>query len=239
MKWTLSIQNKKQNIARISDISLCFLLLTFPLPEDNYHPDIKDKYSLLCPVKNAILNNRHALACLASFIQHLDVRFIHISGCSIFSHWSRIFYCGTMLLLLLLSHISRVLLCATPETAARRLPHPWDSPGKNTGVGCHFLLQCMKVKSQNEVAQLCLTQRPHGLQPTRLLRPWDCGTIPECICLVYSWQVFSVFSNWQLRVIHLWTFYYVSFMDIQMHLNKVYPWSICVYLTLIDTLPRN
>ena len=34
-----------------------------------------------------------------------------------------------------------------------RLHHPWDSPGKNTGVGCHFLLQCMKVKSQSEVAQ--------------------------------------------------------------------------------------
>jgi len=38
-----------------------------------------------------------------------------------------------------------------------RLPHPWDSPGKNTGVGCHFLLQCMKVKSESEVAQLCPT----------------------------------------------------------------------------------
>ena len=32
-----------------------------------------------------------------------------------------------------------------------RLPRPWDSPGKNTGVGCHFLLQCMKVKSESEV----------------------------------------------------------------------------------------
>ena len=38
-----------------------------------------------------------------------------------------------------------------------RLPYPWDSPGNNTGVGCHFLLQCMKVKSQSEVAQSCLT----------------------------------------------------------------------------------
>ena len=34
-----------------------------------------------------------------------------------------------------------------------RRPRPWDSPGKNTGVGCHFLLQCMKVKSESEVAQ--------------------------------------------------------------------------------------
>ena len=38
-----------------------------------------------------------------------------------------------------------------------RLPRPWDSPGKNAGVGCHFLLQCMKVKSESEVAQSCLT----------------------------------------------------------------------------------
>ena len=38
-----------------------------------------------------------------------------------------------------------------------RFPHPWDSPGKNTGVGCHFLFQCMKVKSEGEVAQSCPT----------------------------------------------------------------------------------
>ena len=54
-----------------------------------------------------------------------------------------------------------------------RLPRPWDSPGKNTGVGCHFPLQCMKVKSESEVAQSCPTQRPHRLQATRLLHPWD------------------------------------------------------------------
>ena len=36
-----------------------------------------------------------------------------------------------------------------------RLPCPWDSPAKNTGVGCHFLLQCVKVKSESEVAQSC------------------------------------------------------------------------------------
>ena len=39
------------------------------------------------------------------------------------------------------------------------LPSPWDSPGKNTGVGCHFLLQCMKVKSESEVTQPCPTLR--------------------------------------------------------------------------------
>ena len=55
-----------------------------------------------------------------------------------------------------------------------RLPHPWDSPGKNTGVGCHFLLQCMKVKSEREVAQSCLTLcDPMDYSLPRLLSPWD------------------------------------------------------------------
>ena len=44
-----------------------------------------------------------------------------------------------------------------PHRRPTRLPCAWDSPGKNTGVGCHFLLQCMKVKSESEVAQSCLT----------------------------------------------------------------------------------
>ena len=54
-----------------------------------------------------------------------------------------------------------------------RLPHPWDSPGKNTEVGCHFLLQCMKVKSESEDAQSCPTVQPHRWPLTRLLCPWD------------------------------------------------------------------
>ena len=45
------------------------------------------------------------------------------------------------------------------------LPRPWDSPGKNIGVGCHFLFQCVKVKSESEVAQSCLT----------LSNPMDCS----------------------------------------------------------------
>ena len=44
-----------------------------------------------------------------------------------------------------------------PRRQPTRLPRPWDSPGKNTGVGCHFLLQCMKVKSESEAAQSCPT----------------------------------------------------------------------------------
>ena len=51
-------------------------------------------------------------------------------------------------------------LCLTVRPHRRqptRLPRPWDSPGKNTGVGCHCLLQCVKVKSEGEVGQLCPT----------------------------------------------------------------------------------
>ena len=53
----------------------------------------------------------------------------------------------TLGLLLLLSRVSHVRLCATPQTAAHQAPPSLGlSRGKNTGVGCHFLLQCMKVK---------------------------------------------------------------------------------------------
>ena len=48
-------------------------------------------------------------------------------------------------------------LCDPIDGSLTRLPYPWDSPGKNTGVGCHFLLQCMKIKNESEVAQLCPT----------------------------------------------------------------------------------
>ena len=59
------------------------------------------------------------------------------------------------MLLLLLSRFSRVRICAIPLMAAHQAPESLDSPGKNTGVGCHFLLQCMKVKSESEGAQSC------------------------------------------------------------------------------------
>ena len=68
-----------------------------------------------------------------------------------------------------------------------RLPHPWDSPGNNTGVGCHFLLRCMKVKSESEVVQSCPT----------LCDPMNCSTpglpVPEKAMEPHSstlaWQI--------------------------------------------------
>ena len=60
-----------------------------------------------------------------------------------------------------------------------RLPHPWDSPGKNTGVGCHFLLQCMKVKSESEVARSCPTLRD----------PMDCSPSDSSLYGIFQARV--------------------------------------------------
>ena len=70
-----------------------------------------------------------------------------------------------------------------------RLPCPWDSPGKNTGVGCHFRLQCMKVKSESEVVQSCPT----------LSDPMDCHLPGSSVhgifqARVLEWGAFA-FSN--------------------------------------------
>ena len=99
----------------------------------------------------------------------------------------------------MLNHFSRVRLSVTPQTAATG---PWDSPGKNTGVGCHFLLQCMKVKSESEVAQSCLTLRDpmdcslpgssiHGIFQARVLE-W--GTIAFSV-EKKSYLIFSKYTQ--------------------------------------------
>ena len=78
-----------------------------------------------------------------------------------------------------------------------RLPHPWDSPGKNTGVGCHFLLQCMKVKSESEVTQSCPTlsdlmdcslpgSSVHGIFQARVLE-WDTIAV-SFFCFIFSYS---------------------------------------------------
>ena len=73
---------------------------------------------------------------------------------------------------MLCGELNEMRVCSVMSNSLRphrrqptRLRHPWDSPGKDTGVGCHFLLQSMKVKSDSEVAQSCLT----------LSDPMDCS----------------------------------------------------------------
>ena len=103
-----------------------------------------------------------------------------------------IFAAGWLCVLLLLSHFSHVRLCATHRRQPTRLPCPWDSPGKNTGVGCHFLLQCMKVKSEREIAQSCPTlgdptdysppgSSIHGIFQARVLE-WGAIAFSGCFC---------------------------------------------------------
>ena len=78
-----------------------------------------------------------------------------------------------------------------------RLHHPWDSPGKNTGVGCHFLLQCMKMKSQSEVAQLSPTlsypmdcsppgSSIHGIFQARVLE-WGAIAFSKTTLILHNW----------------------------------------------------
>ena len=78
-----------------------------------------------------------------------------------------------------------------------RLPRPWDSSGKNTGVGCHFLLQCMKVKSESEVAQSCLT----------LSDPMDCSPAGSSVHGIFQARVTGVRCHCLLRIISLTNVY--------------------------------
>ena len=87
-----------------------------------------------------------------------------------------------------------------------RLPHPWDSPGKDTGVGCHFLLQCMKMKSESEVAQSC----PNPSDPM------DCSLPGSSIhgifqARVLEWGAIAFFS-FSLLVYNLWFLWWLSEM---------------------------
>ena len=110
------------------------------------------------------------------------------------------------------------------------LPRPWDSPGKNTGVGCHFLLQCMKVESESEVTQSYLTLRD----------PMDCslpGSSVHGICQarVLEWgaiafSLHTCYSSLFRRAIQL-----VMSSDTQrnlyMHLHK----CVCVYIHTVSS----
>ena len=76
-----------------------------------------------------------------------------------------------------------------------RLPRPWDSLGKNTGVGCHFLLQCMKVNSESEVAQTCPT----------LSDPMDCNLPDSSVHAIFQARVLEwgaiAFSTFPIQAI--------------------------------------
>ena len=106
-----------------------------------------------------------------------------------------------------------------------RLPRPWDSPGKNTGVGCHFLLQCDKVKMKVKSFSCVRLFETHGLQPIRLLCPWDFpgkSTGVGCYCLLRQYVL--IYCKYQAN----------SGSRINPFQWKFY--EVCVYITLLKSL---
>ena len=92
-----------------------------------------------------------------------------------------------------------------------RLPRPWDSPGKNTGVGCHFLLQRMKVKSESEVAHLCPT----------LSDPMDCSLPGASVHGIFQARVlqpsFMYKQMWKLEITALFLLKQISCGNLTKH----------------------
>ena len=109
-----------------------------------------------------------------------------------------------------------------------RLPRPWDSPGKNTGVGCHFLLQCMKVKSEREVTQSCPTLSDpmdcslpgssiHGILQARVLE-WGAIAFSEgLLATTKSQDKVSAFRG--TIALHAYT-YILNFQPLKLKENK-------------------
>ena len=103
-----------------------------------------------------------------------------------------------------------------------RLPCPWDSPGKNTGVGCHFLLQRMKVKSESEVTQSCPT----------LSDPMDCSLPGSSVHGIFQARVLEwgaiAFSNLNAKWNHFNTWPYEQFFNIK---NGTLETLMCLQIT--------
>ena len=116
---------------------------------------VRNKHSARAAKKNSIWPNNLGNLFMISVIK------IRQLNSSILSQIFKLLKCplckSKETLLLLLSRFSRVRLCATPWTAAHQAPPSLGFSRQEHGVGCHFLLQCMQVKSESEVAQSCPT----------------------------------------------------------------------------------
>ena len=96
-----------------------------------------------------------------------------------------------------------------------RLPRPWDSPGKNTGVGCHFLLQCMKVKSESEVTQSCPT----------LSDPTDCSLIGSSVHGIFQARVLE----WGAIAWVTFPIFIISHIQPKLLLNTYFPLNFSLF----------
>ena len=115
-----------------------------------------------------------------------------------------------------------------------RLHRPWDSPGKNSRADCHFLLQCMKVKSEREVAQSCSTPR----------YPMDCSPpgssvhgIFQARVLEWGANAFSIYSTGYIQsCVHLPYLFIVGHFDIDLSAKIVNCTACALYTCLNHTI---
>ena len=125
-----------------------------------------------------------------------------------------------------------------------RLSRPWDSPGKNPGVGCHFLLQCMKVKSESEVAQSCPTLSDplgcslpgffiHGTSPGKSTEMgchcllWNIVLVPIILNLLYLPNTFDSLTFFKASIfIHMTFLMYIT-------VKVLYYAAVCLHIILI------
>ena len=120
------------------------------------------------------------------------------------------------------------------------LPRPWDFPGKNTGVGCHFLLQCMKVKSESEVAQSCSTLSDpmdcsppgssiHGIFQARVLE-WGAIAFP----VVFVSSTLLPFFEFCLNFLFLFSLPQDLFLDLLLLKKNYFSSSMEALRTICD-----
>ena len=113
-----------------------------------------------------------------------------------------------------------------------RLPCPWDSPGKNTGEGCHSLLQCVKVKSESEVAKSCLTlsnpmdcslpgSSVHGIFQAKVLE-WGATAFSSTQTIVFKYHFILKEDNaaWRNRWFQGWANAVQNELEISCHIRK-------------------
>ena len=133
------------------------------------------------------------------------------------------------LLLLLLSRFSRVRNVRPHRWQPTRLPRPWDSPGKNTGVGCHFLLQCMKVKSKSEVVQSCPTP----------IDPMDCSPPGSSIHGIFQARVLEWGAIDHRKNIQNSSFLHKEYqMCFKFHAFWLYSYSVLYYTLAISFVDK-
>ena len=118
-------------------------------------------------------------------------------------------------------------------------PRPWDSPGKNTGVGCHFLLQCMKVKSESEATQSCPTLRdpmdrsPPGSSVYGIFQEkyWSVVPLPSPLCTIiiihYIYYIYVITCHiyhihYVILIYIIFTMYY--YIITYIYIYKWLPW---------------